>query len=204
MGSVFVIGIAGGIGSGKSTVASEFAKLGAEVLDADEMVHELLRTRPIIGRIARRFGKDVLKRTGGIDRAKLAQRTFTDERTIRSLENILHPQVIRRTKKRIAALRREKGHHVVVIDAPLLFEAGMDALCDSVLYVQAARKLREQRLKRTRGWKPIELKRREKRQKSLHYKRRNAEFVIRNDLSRRDTAAQVRKLWQLVQGRLQP
>jgi len=195
---VFVIGLAGGIGSGKSTVAKMLGRLGAEVLDADAMVHELLCKPATIGRIVRQFGKGVLNRRGGVHRDKLAEAAFASAGNIRNLEAILHPQVIRRTKRRIAELRRTRGKHVVVIDAPLLFEAKLDGLCDEVVFVHAPKHQRLKRLRKTRGWSRRMLDQREKRQKPLDYKRENADTVIRNAATKHQTRTQVRNYWRCI------
>ncbi len=202
MGQVFVIGMAGGIGSGKSTVAEALARRGAEALDADAMVHELLRTKPVIAKVARRFGRGVLDASGRIDRRALAAAAFRTKRSIRDLERLLHPAVIAATRRRIAALRRARGRHVVVIDAPLLFEAGMDRMCDEIVFVDAPKSERLKRLKRTRGWARATLEEREKRQKGLDHKRRNADIVIWNGASRRRTLSQIHRYWDHVQSRL--
>ena len=199
MGHVFVIGLSGGIGSGKSTVAGELGKLGAEVLDADRMVHALLREKRVAAKVARRFGRGVLDAEGGVDRKALGKIAFRSKASIRALEKLLHPAVIAATKKRIARLRRAKGAHVVVIDAPLLFEAKMDRLCDEVVFVDAPKRARAKRLKDTRGWTRATLDERERRQHALKSKRRNADVVIRNDASPRTTASQVHRYWRHVQ-----
>jgi dephospho-CoA kinase len=199
MGNVFVIGLAGGIGSGKSTVAGELARLGAQTLDADAMVHELLGAPPVVARVVKRFGRGALDAEGRVDRRALAAVAFRTRKSIRDLERLLHPAVIAATKKRIAALRRAKGRHVVVIDAPLLFEAKMDRMCDEVVFVEASKRARLARLAKTRGWTRATLEAREKHQKGIDYKRRNADIVIRNDASRRETLTQIRRYWDHVQ-----
>lgn len=204
MGKVFVIGLAGGIGSGKSTVARELARLGAEVLDADRMVHALLRQRPVAARIARRFGRGALDAQGRVDRKALGAIAFRSKASIRALERLLHPAVIAATKKRIAALRRAKGVRVVVIDAPLLFEVKMDRLCDEVVFVDAPKRARAARLKATRGWTAAEMNARERKQQPIEVKRRKTDVVIANGASRRTGLAQVRRYWKRVQEALAP
>lgn len=198
MGKVFVIGLAGGIGSGKSTVARAFARLGAEVLDADAMVHDLLCRPTVIRKVTRRFGEDVLDAHGRVDRKKLGAAAFASGKGIRDLERLLHPAVIRRTRGRIAELRRTKGTHVVVIDAPLLFEAGLDRLCDEVIFVDASKVERLKRLRKTQGWSRTHFETREKHQKDLDYKRKNADTVMRNGGALRTTHAQVRQCWHRI------
>ena len=198
MGNVFVIGLAGGIGSGKRTIAYEFAKLGAEVLDADAVVHELQRNPDVVRRITDRFG-DVLDVDGVIDRKKLAGVAFATEADIKALESLLHPGVIIRTEERISELRRSAGNHVVVIDAPLLFEASLDRLCDEIIYVDAPQDERIKRVNETRGWSREELERREKRQKTLNYKQENADITVRNSAQIDDLQDQIVAYWQRVQ-----
>jgi dephospho-CoA kinase len=198
MGRVFVLGLAGGIGSGKSTVADALKRLGAEVLDADAMVHAMLADPAVARRISRRFGKQVLAPDGAIDRKALGAAAFVSEKTVRELESMLHPEVIRRTKRHIASRRRTDGAHVVVIDAPLLFEAGLDALCDEIFYVHAPKTERMKRVRERRGWTRAELERREKRQKSLDYKREEADLIIRNTASRAEVTRQVRSAWRRI------
>jgi dephospho-CoA kinase len=204
MGRVFVLGMAGGIGAGKSAVAEELSRRGAQVLDADAMVHELLKRPEVAQAVAARFGREVLSEDGTVDRKKLGKIAFSDEKHIRDLEKVLHPAVIEASRKRIEELRRQDGTHVVAINAPLLFEAGMDAMCDAVVFVDVSEEVRLERLRAARNWSADELHRREKHQKSLDYKKENAEFVIRNDLSRRHTAEQVDDLWAQIQDRLNP
>jgi dephospho-CoA kinase len=198
MGKVFVIGLAGGIGSGKSTVAGMLGRLGARVLDADAMVHELLREPGIIRKVVRRFGKDVLARGGAIDRMKLGRAAFASKKNIRDLEKILHPPVVRRMKEEIGRLRRRKGSHVVVIDAPLLFEAALDRICDDVALVEAPKSERLRRLVSSRGWTRSELEKREKRQKTLDFKREKADTVVRNCDDRSETRERVRTYWRRI------
>jgi dephospho-CoA kinase len=198
MGNLFVVGLAGGIGSGKSSVAGMLGRLGAEVLDADAMVHELLDEPGTRSRIVRRFGENVLGRKGSIDRRKLASIAFASARDLRDLERMLHPAVIRRMSRRISRARRTKGARVAVIDAPLLFEAGLDGLCDMVVFVHAPKQERIRRLRKARGWSRAELDRREKVQKNVLYKRENADIILRNCASSRETLAHVRRLWTRI------
>jgi len=198
MGKVFVIGLAGGIGSGKSTVAGMLGRLGARVLDADAMVHELLREPGIIRKVVRRFGKDVLARGRAIDRMKLGRAAFASKKNIRDLERILHPPVVRRMKEEIGRLRRNPGSQVVVIDAALLFEAALDRMCDDVVLVEASKSERVRRLARSRGWSLRELEKRERRQKSLDFKREKADTVLRNCDSRSETRTRVHTYWRRI------
>jgi len=198
MKNLFVLGLTGGIGAGKSTVAEMLGKLGARVLCADKMVHALLCEKPVIRRVVREFGARVLDGKKCIDRRELGAVAFASRKKIRALEKILHPAVIRATRCEIARLRKAPGEHVVVLDAPLVIEAGLNRLCDVMVFVDAPKKARLARVAKERGWGEAELKRREKRQKPLDYKRKSADFLIRNTLSRKNTLAQVRRLYKHI------
>ncbi len=126
------IGLTGGIGSGKSTVAALFARRGVPVIDTDELAHAL--TRPGAGasaEIAEAFGKDILTAEGAIDRRRLAARVFADPAERRRLENILHPRIRAETERRLRTL--EAPYVLVVV--PLLIEAGFTDLVDRILVV---------------------------------------------------------------------
>ncbi|MBI2900015.1 MAG: dephospho-CoA kinase [Planctomycetes bacterium] len=184
----WVIGLIGGIGSGKSTVAGCFERLGAEVVDADRVAHGLL-DRPALRRnLVEEWGRGILS-DGRVDRAALAARAFRSAASVRKLNAIVHPRVHREIAGRIAACRRP----VLVLDAPLLLEAEADALCDLVIFVDAPRGVRARRI-RARGWGPEELRRRERLQWSDSRKRARADYVIDNRGSRATAARQVRAL----------
>jgi dephospho-CoA kinase len=140
----------------------------------------------------------VLARGRAIDRMKLGRAAFASKKNIRDLEKILHPPVVRRMKEEIGRLRRNTGSHVVVIDAPLLFEATLDRICDEVVLVDAPLSKRLRRLASSRGWTRSELEKREKRQKTLDFKREKADTVIRNCDARSETRTRVRAYWRRI------
>ena len=172
-----VVGLTGGIGSGKSTVALLFSQLGARVIDADSIVHRLLDRPTVRSALVRAFGRDVVRR-GRIDRAAVARKAFASQTAVRKLNQAVHPHVRKEIQKRLAAAR--KSRRMVVLDAALLLEAGSHKFCDVLVFVDAPRAARERRV-RKRGWKPGELRRREKTQWSVARKRARADYVVRND-----------------------
>jgi dephospho-CoA kinase len=199
-----VIGLAGGIGSGKSTVADAFARLGATVVNADKIAHEVLASPEVKELIAREFGQDVVK-GGQVLRQVLAARAFQEVQSVEKLNAIIHPAVIAETKRIIEAARGDaaRGEGVcraVVIDAPLIFEAGLDNICDKIVFVDASQETRLKRLTGLRGWKPDELARREKFQESLIYKRQRADYTVDNNGSLDQAACQVASIWKVVVG----
>jgi len=158
---VLVVGLVGRIGAGKSTVARELATLGAEVIDADRLAHEVLDEPEARDLIVARFGPAVLGSDGRVDRRVLAGIVFGPDATgggaIGDLEAIVHPRVRRRIRSRLAELRTGGGgpRRVVVLDVPLLVQSGWDAACDRLLVVDCAEEVRQERLAR-RGWSAAE------------------------------------------------
>lgn len=195
---MFTVGITGSYGSGKSTAAGFFKKWGARVVDADQVSHQLIgKNGRCRSRVVKRFGKKIL--TGGqIDRKKLADQVFADEKKLRDLEKILHPIVGEEIKKEFKRIARRDPQAVTLIDVPLLFEAGFDRLVDAVLVVKAKRLVQLKRLK-AKGVSPAEFLRRLKRQLPIEKKLRLADFVIDNSGSLRSTQKQARKIWEKIQ-----
>ena len=183
-----MLGLAGGVGGGKSTVAALFRKWGARVVDADALGHRVLEDPRVRARLVRLFGDEIL-RDGRVDRRALAARAFRSRRSVERLNRTVHPAILRALR---AALRRGRGW--VVLDAALLFETGADALCDRIVYVHAPRAERERRV-RARGWAPGELARRERFQLPPAYKRKKADFVVNNAGPPASTASQARKIF---------
>ena len=149
-----IIGLIGRIGAGKSTVAERFAVHGAHVIDADRIAHEVLEEGDVVGQIVDRFGVDVLDADGRIRRRAVADRVFgptpDHARALEWLEALVHPRVRSRIEAQLAALRaREDGHDgetVVVLDVPLLVQAGWADRCDRLVEVSCSEEIRRQRL----------------------------------------------------------
>ena len=193
---MLVIGLAGGIGSGKSLLASMLGELGARVLNADEINHEVLRRKDIVERIAARWGDDMLDESGRLNRSKLAAKVFQDESEVRELERILHPEVCSRIRRSIAEESESDKIRAVVIDAPLLFEAGLAELCDRIIFIESPEEARRERVTRERGWDSEELSRRERHQMSSSDKKERADIIISNSGSKEDLRKQVERLWE--------
>ena len=189
--SLAVIGLAGGIGAGKSTVAGILAKLGCLVVDSDARAKAALDRPDIRDQLVAWWGEKVLQRdpVGGgggpggarrIDRAEVARVIFADPEQRKRLESLVHPIV---RQDRATAIREgaAAGARAVIIDAPLLYEAGLDAECDVVIFVDAPRGVRLERVRSNRGWSAAELDRREGAQLPLQSKRAKADFVVQNE-----------------------
>ena len=177
-----VIGLLGGIASGKSLVAGQFAKLGCAVVDADRLAHESLAEPKIRQAIRERFGDAVLAPSGEVDRQLLGAKAFAGREDLEALEAIVHPETCRRAEKAVAAAR-QSAVPAVILDAPLILEKGLDRLCDYLVYIGAPEHVRQSRAGRTRGWGPSEIARREATQVSLKAKQNRADYTVDNSTS---------------------
>ncbi len=194
-----IIGIAGGIGSGKTAVARALAALGCEVCNSDDAARTVLAlpevSAAIIKRVARE-GRGVALSDGSVDRSALAHAIFTDPVLRRDIESIMHPRIEALRRAQFAAASTTA--RALVIDAPLLFEAGLDRECDAVLFVETPRALRLDRLHVARGWSDAELARREDSQLPLDEKRRRSSDVVENHAD----AASLERAVAVVLGRI--
>jgi len=175
-----VIGILGGIGSGKSTVAAEFGKLGCGVIDADEIAHKLLEKKGVKEKIIALFGP-VQDSAGKIERKKLAEIVFADADKLASLTKILHPFVLARTEQLINQYNQENQVKAIVLDMPLLMEVGWEKRCDRLIFVDCERLLRVQRMREMGLFDENKIKIRENFQISLDNKAAIAENTINNN-----------------------
>ena len=193
-----IIGIVGGVASGKSLVAAELARLGAGLLDADQAGHDVLRLPQIEAALCERWGEEIRGPDGLIDRGRLAKIVFADPpggpRQRQYLEQLTHPEIGRLLKQRAEAMATA-GKAVAVLDAPLLLEAGWDKICDHLIFVDAPRQVRLDRAL-ARGWNEEEFSAREAAQQSLDSKRSLAESVIDNSQSLEPTRVQLARFWQ--------
>jgi dephospho-CoA kinase len=188
-----VIGLLGGVGAGKSTVAAGFADLGCKVVDADAEVGVLLTEAPVRQAIRETFGDAALAPDGSVDRRRLADAVFADPARREALERLLHPEVIRRCERRIAEARRSDAA-AVILDAPLILEKELDTLCDVLVYIAAPEEVRRSRVMAARGWSPSEVARREAFQISLKTKQDRADYTIDNSASPQHTLEQIRTI----------
>jgi dephospho-CoA kinase len=193
-----IIGLIGGVASGKSTVAKCLAELGAAVLDADAAGHEALRD-PDVERAARvRWGDGIFGADGHIHRPALAAVVFGPEASataeLKYLESLTHPLIRRRLREQISQLQADGKHSAAVLDAPVLLKAGWNELCDVVVFVDAPQAVREARA-RQRGWSAEEFARREAAQEPLPEKRALSDATIDNSGDLQDTRRRVGEFW---------
>ncbi|MFC1738005.1 dephospho-CoA kinase [Planctomycetota bacterium] len=176
-----IIGILGGICSGKSTVASEFAKLGCKVIDADRIAHQLLEQTPIRKKIIDSFGSSVLGSSGKIDRRKLADMIFSDGKRISQLNSIIHPVVLQRVEQLIEEYKKEPQIKAIVLDMPLLMEVNWQKRCDKLIFVACNRAKRLKRAKKMGLFDENQFKVRENFQIFLDNKAGIADNTINNN-----------------------
>ncbi len=197
---MYVIGLTGNIATGKSTVARLLGHLGAEVIDADRLVHELMVAgSPVTEAVERAFGPGVIGPGGGVDRRALGEIVFRDPEALARLEAIVHPAVGRSLMARLRALEgRPEPPGVVVIEAVKLLESGLDTICDAVWLVESPREVQIERLARTRGLTPAEAALRVDAQTPAELKRPRADVVIVNNGSFADLRRQVVQAWERI------
>ena len=185
-----MIGLTGNFGTGKTTVAGIFKKLGARVVSADRLAHEAFKKE---NRIYRELTSLFPEVEGNLTREKVAQIVFYDPKRRRTLEALIHPYVFRRIKEEIYGMRAG----VAAVEIPLLFETGFDKHCDVTVVVEAPEKKVIHRLL-ARGFGKAEAERRWRAQMSTSEKKRRADYVIDNSESRKQTEHQVKKIWQEI------
>jgi dephospho-CoA kinase len=190
-----IVGLTGSFGSGKSTVANFFKQRGAAVIDADLIARRLLSPgRPCYKETVRIFGGLIVGRNGRINRKKLSAIVFTDRRLLHRLNKVIHPEVIRVIKKNA----RQAGGKIVVIDAPLLLEAGLSSYVDKLIVVTIRRDKQFKRLGLKRHLEKKDILNRIRAQLPLSLKVRSADFIIDNNGSLGGTKRQAEEVWRKI------
>jgi dephospho-CoA kinase len=193
-----IIGILGGICSGKSSVAAEFVKLGCIVIDADKMAKQLLDEPAVQLKIITLFDTAILGPEGKIDRQKLARIVFSDPSKLAALTDIIHPPVLEKTSVLIEKYMMNPAISAIVLDMPLLVEVGWEKRCNSLVFVDCDPKIRLRRAENRGFFDENELKARENFQISLDKKRQISDYIIRNDLDLSELAQQVGNIFNCI------
>ncbi len=195
-----IIGVVGGVGSGKSTAAACLERLGCVVIDSDSRAKAKLDHPAVRETLSSWWGPEVIGDDGRIDRRRVASIVFSDPAERRRLEELIHPMLAgdRESTIREAALAGAPG---VVIDAPLLLEAGLDAECDAILFVDAPLERRLRQVKSRQGWDRTELERRESAQMALEKKREAADHVVSNAGTTDDLCVEVSRVFREILGK---
>ena len=194
--NVKVIGLTGGIASGKSTAARLLGELGAPIIDADQLARDAVRPgTEALAAIVAAFGDEVLQPDGALDREALGKRVFADSEARRALEWIVHPEVRRLARLKLQVLE-ESGARVVFYMAPLLIEAGADTLCDEIWVVDVDEETQLQRATARDGMSCEEARQRTAAQMPLAEKARRGDVVIDNRGTVEELAERLKRLWE--------
>jgi dephospho-CoA kinase len=194
-----VIGILGGIGAGKSTVAAEFAALGCALIDGDKLGHEALAQPAVKAELVRAHGRSILLgESGTIDRAALGKIVFDSPAELARLNALTHPLIRRAIERRIAAAAADPSVRAIVLDAALLLETDWQELCTHWVFVRADDELRCRRAAAKKGWDRAAWKKREKSQKPLDMKAAKAEYVVDNSSGLSCLREQVRLVFHRI------
>jgi dephospho-CoA kinase len=196
--NIYKLGVTGGIGSGKSTVCKAFEQLGVPVLYADDISKEISTTNLIIKKkIITILGIEAYTSNGLLNRQYIASKIFSNKRLQKKLEEILHPQVEKEIEHRVAELHRT-GHRLAIIEAALMFEAGLDKKMDAVLVVDADETARVQRVQQRDGVLEEAVRSRIKAQPNVKKNAAKADYVVYNNGSAEGLATNARFLYSIV------
>lgn len=191
-----VIGLTGGIASGKTTVAKMLAALGAEIIDADRLAREAVEPGgPAYATVVADFGPEIVTADGRLDRERLAALVFADPERRRHLESLIHPYVRRESARRQEQIARRRPEALIVLDVPLLFESGMDRRLAEIVVVYVPRRVQLMRLMARDHLDEATARTRIGAQMDLELKRQRATRVIDNSGSRQATQIQVEHLY---------
>ena len=196
-----IIGLAGGIGSGKSFVAQLFQQAGSVVIDSDALAKSTLDEPAVLGTLRQWWGDGVVA-NGRADRATIAKLVFDHPAERDRLERLLHPRVNLARETMMDKAAADSAVKAFVWDSPLLFETGLNAQCDAVVFVDTPRAERVQRVMTSRGWDVAELDRREKLQWTLDKKREMSDYSIANTEvvgESRDAVQRLRQVQEILQ-----
>ena len=192
------IGLIGGIGAGKSVVAKFLEDLGCVVANADDNANNVWKQQDVLDQVLDWWGSEVLLSDGSVNRSKIASIVFQEEQERARLEELLHPKIRALQDEQFDAAPAETTAYV--IDAPLLIEAGLEELCDALIFVDTSKKIRASRVQETRGWDTLELERREAVQIPLDMKRLSADYVVCNEGSRGEALSQIQAILKNILG----
>jgi dephospho-CoA kinase len=196
-----VIGLIGGIGSGKSRVSAGLARLGGRVINADELGHQALRQPEIRQRIVQRWGSGLLDEKGEIVRRRLGAIVFGNATERKALESLVHPWIGHAIQSEVVRAQVDPAVRFVVLDAAVMLEAGWNNVCDLLIFIDSPRPLRLQRLLQQRGWTAEEVQSRENAQMPLTEKAARADHVLDNSGSLQQLDSQIEQLVRQLERR---
>ncbi|MDT3425200.1 dephospho-CoA kinase [Paenibacillus forsythiae] len=191
-----IIGLTGGIASGKSTVSAILIRKGARLVDADAIAREvMLPGHEVLAAVAAYFGKEILLPDGTLNRPKLGDIVFHDPEALKALNGLTHPAIRREIRQRMLAMEQETPERLIIADIPLLFESGLEDMFERILVVYAPREAQLERLKKRNGLTQDQAEARLDSQMDIELKRAKADYVIDNSGDLADTERQIAVLW---------
>jgi dephospho-CoA kinase len=194
---LLIVGLTGGVASGKTTISQLLREEGAYLIDADQIAREVVRPHtPAWNELTQVFGKEILQEDGSIHRKRLAAKVFSDPEQRNLLNQILHPRIKAEMNKRVKEIGQKDPHAIIVIDAALLIELGDHREMDKVIVVTATEKQQIERLKKRDGVDQKEAQKVLSSQMPLEEKMKVADFVICNERSFEETKRRVREVFQ--------
>jgi dephospho-CoA kinase len=188
-----IIGLAGGIGSGKSHVAALLREMGCRVIDSDAQVRAAYETEPVRRQLRNWWGEEAFTPDGRVDRRAIGRRVFSDAGDRERVERLIHPLVAADRGREMAEAAADKMVLAFVWDTPLLFEKGLNRECDAVVFIESPWHVRLQRVADSRGWSDDELRRRENFQWPLDKKRSFSDYVLQSTADAEEFRSQVRQ-----------
>ncbi|MNB98910.1 Dephospho-CoA kinase [compost metagenome] len=191
-----IMGLTGGIASGKSTVSAMLIQKGARLVDADVIAKGvMLPGHPVLAAVAGHFGQGILLPDGTLNRAALGEIVFSDPAALQKLNSLTHPAIRREIKEQMYALEEEDPQRLIIVDIPLLYESKLDNLFDKVLAVYVPREVQLARLMERNGLNPEQAAARLDAQMDIEEKRSRADYIIDNSGESAETEQQVAVLW---------
>lgn len=196
-----VVGLTGGIASGKSIVSAELKKLGAHIIDADRIAREItVPGAPVLEEIVREFGGEYLLPDGALDRKKLGRLVFSDPEKLKRLNEITHPAIVERTKDLIRGIQETDPDALIIVDAAVLIETGLHKSMDKVMVVYADEDKQVEWMGKRDGFDANEAKKRISAQIPLKEKLLAADYIISNDGTVDELRDKVRKIYSGLKG----
>ncbi|HUN81590.1 MAG TPA: dephospho-CoA kinase [Phycisphaerae bacterium] len=193
-----IVGLAGGVGAGKSTVAKILVELGAAVIDSDALAHQELNSDEVKATLRQWWGDEIFDPDGAVSHQKLAAIIFGDPQQRHRLEALLHPRIAVRREVLISEYESQPRIRMIVLDSPLLYETDLDLMCDAVIFVDSSLDNRQARSEKQRSWPEGEVARREKSQLALDTKQARADYVCSNNSSPADLRREVERIFAAI------
>lgn len=194
-----IIGLTGGIGAGKSTVAGLLKQLGAAVIDADQLCHEQLSIPAVSETLQEWWGRRILTDDGQVDRQAVASIVFSAPEQLCRLEDLLYPRIHKEREKLASSYMADANVKAIVFDIPKLVETGLDEECDAIIFVEVDAAIRLERIRSARRWEASDLQQREKLLDPLDKKRAIADYVVINNSTETELLPQLKRILSAVQ-----